>query len=312
MIQDTRYVIFDTDMDTDCDDVGALALILKQSKAKLIGIVTDAPSPHAAAACEALCRYFGTEVPIGTIYDAEYPEEETDRYVMYRKHKTDVLPPEIFYNKPLAEEVDKTDLDYPSSAEAFRKALVSAPDGSVTVIVVGFLTAIEKLWKSGPDEISELSGYDLFKKKVRNVVTMGNADYPECTDNIFNYWMDKDAAELFFKDCPCPIYVSPDGGDIVTGYSLSEKLPEDDPVRRSYEIYNGGQGRGRMSWDLVTTVYALGEDDELFDVTSYGTVRYSKEMNKMYWESGERKDSLVKLKISSDEMREILEKRLTD
>ena len=44
-------IIFDTDMDTDCDDVGALAMLLTAHNAKrieLLGIVTDSVSEYAA------------------------------------------------------------------------------------------------------------------------------------------------------------------------------------------------------------------------------------------------------------------------
>ena len=55
-------IIFDTDMDTDVDDAGALAILLsyvKQGRAALLGILADGPDRYAAAACEALCRRCG-------------------------------------------------------------------------------------------------------------------------------------------------------------------------------------------------------------------------------------------------------------
>ena len=303
-----KNYIFDTDMDTDCDDAAALALLVKNMPAdgKLLAVVTDVPSRNAPGACEAILRYNGAEAPVGTIYDDEFSEDRTDRYVKYRAHVRS-LPDGLYYNRVLAGKLGKTDRDYRPSAEVYREALSKAADGSVTVIVVGFMTAIEQLWLTGPDVYSELDGYELFRKKVAAVVSMGNAEYPRGDDNIFNYQMDAIGAYEFFKRCPCPVYMSPDGWTVVTGMTFTDRLRSDDPVRISYEMYNGGEHKGRMSWDLITTLFAIGIRDDLFTVKTHGTARYDAETDEMYWEDGPREDFIVHAKISDTELTGILE-----
>lgn len=82
-------ILFDTDMDTDCDDAGALAILLsyvKWGRAELLGIVADAADSSAAGCCEAICNYYGVTCRIGTVRAKAYPASATDRYVRYRAH----------------------------------------------------------------------------------------------------------------------------------------------------------------------------------------------------------------------------------
>ena len=68
-------ILFDTDMDTDCDDAGALAMLLEAhlaDKAILLGIVADSVSPYAAPACDYMAHHYGIELPIGTVYAEDY------------------------------------------------------------------------------------------------------------------------------------------------------------------------------------------------------------------------------------------------
>ena len=307
-----KNYIFDTDMDTDCDDAAALALLIKNmpDDGKLLAVVTDVPSKNAPGACEAILGYCGYCAPVGTIYDDEFPETETDRYVKYRAHVKS-LPDEMYYNRVLSERIGKTDRDYRASSKVYRDVLSKAKDGSVTVIVVGFMTAIEQLWRTGPDEYSDLDGYELFRRKVAAVVSMGNAEYPRGDDNIFNYQMDAVGAHVFFDRCPCPVYMSPDGWTVVTGTTFTDRLKSDDPLRISYEMYNGGEHKGRMSWDLITTLFAIKVRDEIFSTETHGTARYDLETGEMYWEKGTRQDYIVHATVPDAQLAEILEELIT-
>ena len=307
-------IIFDTDMDTDCDDVGALVMLLKyakEGKIDLLGIINDAPCVGGGPVCQCLCDYYDYHCPIGVIYDDEYLESETDRYVRYRKHRL-TLPDEIYYNRVIAKMINKTDKDYLPSKVIYRKILAEARDNSVTIIAVGFYTALEALFKTGPDEYSELDGYELFKRKVKRVISMGRADYPKTDNYNFNYNMDRVGAKTFFDKCHCPIYVSPDGEDVITGYDFKEKLEEDNPMRLAYRIYNGGDNNGRSSWDLIATLIVLEPELDIFNCESHGRVVYHDEDNTVTWaDDNMRKDYQITKKIPSKKMAEILEEILT-
>ena len=251
-------ILFDTDMDTDCDDVGAFAMLLeahRAGEAELIGVVADSVSPHAAPCCEVITQYYGISVPIGAVCPDQYPRTGADgeRFAAYRRHSEACLAAGISYNERFAKETCKTDKDYPSAVTVYRKQLAAAEDRSVTVLCVGMLTAVAEALASPPDDISPLSGVELFEKKVDRVITMGN---PDVTGD-FNWGMDAVAAESFFRLCPVPIYVSAEGTDVLTGDHLSRALPAEHPLRRAYEIWLGGEDRARSSWDLIAALYAI-------------------------------------------------------
>ncbi len=295
-------IIYDTDMDTDCDDAGAFAIIaeyVKRGKAQLYGIIADAAFDAVAPACEALCRFYGLDAPIGAIYPGQYPAEETDRLVRCREHNVRV-PDRMRYNRVLAARLGKSSADYPAAVETYRKLLANAEDKSVTIIAVGFLTALSDLLDTGADETSELSGIELVEKKVDKIVIMG--DYLPTRDKIgFNWKMDAKGAANFFNKCPVSCYLSEEGDHIVSGEVFSEKLPEGHILREIYEIYNG-VGKGRRSWDLIATLYALDNACPYVSAEPCRTCRYDSVEITAYYEDGERQDYHVFTTIPNEEM----------
>lgn len=304
-------IIFDTDMDTDCDDAGALGLLLefvKSGKAELLGIIADTPVENASGCCQAICDWYGVTVPIGAVKAEKYAADP--RFADYRTHRARIDKCK-YYNAVLAKRVGKKDIDYKDAAITYRELLVNAEDDSVTVVCVGLLTAVAELFETEGDGISPLSGVELFKRKVKRVVSMGNANYPEQTENNFNYKMDRVASRIFFEKCPVPVYVCPSGTNVITGYSFTEKFPKEHPLRIAYEMFLGKENSGRSSWDLITLLYALGYNDSFFTSESHGTVRYE-ETNRIYWEEeGTRVDRQVKAVIPDKDLAVLLEDMLT-
>ena len=66
------------------------------------------------------------------------------------------------------------------------------------MLCVGMLTAVAEALESGPDEISSFSGAELFKRKVKKVIAMGNP----YGINDFNWGKDALGAKQFFDLCP--------------------------------------------------------------------------------------------------------------
>ena len=66
----------------------------------------------------------------------------------------------------------KPDTGMPDALAIYRKALASAPDGSVVICSVGALSNLEDLLRSRPDDRSPLPGAELVRTKVKNTVIM--------------------------------------------------------------------------------------------------------------------------------------------
>ena len=279
--QNKPLIIFDTDMDTDCDDVGALAMLLNahlSKKAELLGIITDSVCKYAAPFCETMTRFYEVSLPIGAIYERDYQDTDSNikRFENYRKH-SDYCFKQQGYNYVLSKEIQKNDIDYPPAVKMYRELLANARDRSVTVLCVGLLTSVAEALSSPPDSISPLSGVELFRQKVYRVITMGN---PEKI-NDFNWGMDAYAAKRFFDLCPVPVYISPEGADIITGAHLS-RLHSQHPLRRAYELWLGKEGCGRASWDLIASLFAINPSCPHLTQRDLGTCRYSSTEKKLY------------------------------
>lgn len=244
-------------MDTDCDDVGAFAILLQAHLAKkieLVGVVADSVCRYSTPCCEAIAEYYGVKLSMGAVQFESYAiDENIARFEDYLSHSATNLARGKAYNKTLADRIEKIDTDYPSAAKIYRQLLSQAKDGSVTVVCVGMLTAVVEALCSTADELSELGGVELFRRKVKKIITMG---VPEKA-NDFNWSMDSVAAEIFFKICPAPIFISPEGKDIISGENLSESLSKNHPLRLAYEIWTGKENCGRSSWDLIAALYAI-------------------------------------------------------
>jgi inosine-uridine nucleoside N-ribohydrolase len=304
-------LILDTDMDTDCDDAGALVILnnyMKLNKVEMLGVICDAPTEFGGSCIEVINDCFlNSHIPIGVVKTSDFSKEEQERFQSYYTH-VNSLPPDVFYNKTLGSPLEKKACDYPSAVEVYRKLLAASEDNSVVICCIGLLTALEQLLKSEPDGFSPLNGFELVKAKVSTVVSMACMSFPKGWE-AFNWRMDKLAAEYVVNNCPVQICVSNFGSEVLTGSTLSSNLSADNPLRKAYEKYLGGPFKSRPSWDQIALLYAMGQDEELFCEKSGYTVSYDSTDNCCTWIKAVngRKDKYINLKVSNEKMAEYIE-----
>lgn len=301
-------IILDTDIDTDCDDVGALAMLhalANNGEAEILGVVCDAPTLWGAPCIQAINRYYGRpEIPVAAIQVDDY--ETNRRYELYREHlklmgKGRVYEP---YNHAIALEfpdANKTNEIWDGVA-LYRKLLAEQPDGSIVIAAIGFLTVLESLLESKPDQYSPLDGLALVKAKVRMLVTMGMGSFPRGRDG-FNWWMDKAATGAVLNNWPARLAVSEWGEKILTGARLCTETPETNPVRRAYAIYLFGEGKSRCSWDQVAVLYAVrGAGDYVTEIQGH-RIRFAPDSGEHEWYPVENEDGHISLQqAASDEV----------
>ena len=247
-------VIFDTDMALDVDDVGALALLhalsdRKECRILAVGVSESARAydgQWAAAMADVINTYYGRpEIPVGAYRG---PHQE----LAERGHYTEKTVRAGFAHRLL------TGADAPEAYKLYRQVLAGRPDLSVRMVSVGFLTNLEALLASGPDEASPLGGVELVRRKVREWSCMGGrypssdehgefnlATYPEATAYVLGHW-------------PTPVTFAGFelGVQVMTGARLvRERDPARNPVARAYLEYTGG--KDRMSWDQTAALYAV-------------------------------------------------------
>ena len=245
------YIIFDTDMDTDCDDVGALAMLhalADKGEVTILATPVSSKFPYSVPCTEAINNYYGRgDLPIGC------PKGDgagIKRGSKYAQQIADAYPTQY-----------KTNDDAPNAVTVYRKVLAAQADASVTILTVGYLTNLRDLLASKPDGISDLSGAELVKRKVTLWVCMGGR-YPKHDDprKFGNFKPDAESAVIAVRDWPTPIVFSGLGGEetLLTGQTL-DTTPKENPVRKAYKLFLGTKP-ARQSADLITVLYAVRPD----------------------------------------------------
>ncbi len=252
-------IIFDTDIEADVDDVGAVAVLhalANRGEAEILAMGISAKHEWCGPCLDALNTYFGRpDVPIGVL---KGPGSKNDS--KYCRKIAEEFPHDL-----------KKPEDAPDAVEVYRRVLSKQPDQSVVMVSVGFLTNFANLIESKADVHCSLSGVELVKQKVKAWVCMG-AQYPKGKE--WNIHQDAKSSITAVKNWPTPIVWSgfEIGVVIETGAGLSA-VPKESPVRRGYELYNGL--KNRSSWDQTAVLYAVrGWNGGLKDVWDVGTGGY--------------------------------------
>ncbi len=255
-------MIIDTDIEYDIDDVGAIAVahaLADRGEVELLGMVVSCGHSWSPPCLSSLNAWHGRpDIPIGFVGGQ-------DTVVMGSK-----------YARAIAERFPGS-LKSPDEAEhstpLYRRLLAAEPDGSITLVSIGFLTGLRWLLESGPDDISGLTGRELVARKLKCWVCMGG-DYPEGRE--YNFIKDGRSASECVNTWPGPIYFVGQelGKGILTGERL-EALPPDNPTRFGYELYFDGVPRNRPSWDQVAVLFAarleeMSGNDGLWEIEDKG------------------------------------------
>lgn len=240
-------IILDTDIGPDCDDAGALALALvleRMGEAALLAVMHCTSSVWGPGCIGAMTAYFGrAEIPVGTLKSAGFlTGEEYEKYNRYLcLHFPTPYPPSA---------------EVPDAVRLYRSILCGRSDREAVVVAIGPLTNLARLLRSGPDDLSPLTGRQLVEEKVRLLAGMGGA-FP--CGKEWNFESDPEAADTVVRTWPTPMVFSgfEIGNEIQTGgVPGPETLPVPlNPLRAAYRLFTGGPPR--MSWDLTAVLYAV-------------------------------------------------------
>ncbi|KAK6071538.1 inosine uridine-preferring nucleoside hydrolase [Seiridium cupressi] len=250
-----KPIIIDTDIFSDVDDVGALAIanvLHNCGLADLRGVVVNERSKYGALAANTInTHFFNGDVPIGMIRPLSNDTYFDDYYYLYGEY-----PSKVSHHWP---SVLNESSEIPTPVEVYREILGSATNNSLTIISVGFLTNIADLLNSTPDNYSSSGGVDLVASKVKELVVMGGT-YPSGWE--YNFGGSDPASTKFVVDnWPSNVAVtysgSELGGNIYSGLLLPTLSPPNSPILAAYQWYVGQGSTVRPSWDPLTTLYGI-------------------------------------------------------
>ena len=279
-------VIFDSDMGPDYDDVGAIALLhafADSGYIKIIATVASTKYEGVAAVFNVLNTYFKRPglligVPKSKALELKDNQHWTDTLLLNYPHK-----------------IKKND-EVPSAIEVYRKSLASQPDGSVIIITVGFLTNLADLLQSSPDKYSKLSGKELVRKKVKQLICMAGS-FP--AGNEFNVRMDAASSKIVFENWETPILFSgvEIGMKIKTGLPLiNDRSIKNSPIKDVFRICiplsPQDSAGGRMSWDETAVLIAVKGYKPWWNIQT-GKIKVAKDGSNT-WENGASPHSYLK------------------
>ena len=232
--ESARDIILDTDMGPDCDDAGALAIMMQYINKyhnRLLGIVNCTSNPYANSTIKAICEYYGCDEILVAKHtgnalledNSKYSKKITKKYCKYENSAVSAVPAEDFY----------------------KEVLSKAKDDSITIISIGMLTEISKALDN--DTL-------LFNKKVNSIVSMAG-EFPSGKE--FNVSTDtfafKNVIEKFRNIIVFSGYET--GKDIKTGF---ENESENNPVFDCYKLHcDGDLPYLNSSYDLTAVQYAF-------------------------------------------------------
>ena len=234
-------LIVDTDISSDVDDVAALAVahhLAKEEELPILAVQVSSGDPWAAACVKALNAYLGqADIPVGQVQGRSVKDQSR-------------------YTETIAGEFGQTGAASTAAVDAlglYRQQLAASPDASVVIISLGYLTNLANLLASPGDAFSPLPGRELVAQKVKRLVCMGG-EYPKGRE--WNFYQDTQASATVLQQWPTEIIFCgfESGKDILTG-QIYGTSPANNPLRRSYELYNNLTDR--PSWDQLTVLYAI-------------------------------------------------------
>lgn len=269
--QKPQSVIFETDYGNDADDALALDVICKycdMGKLRLLGVGTHKEGKYVCQAIDGSLNWYG--YPKVTVAKSPAPvarPEGEGRYysdsVALRLNAKGKL---AFKPRHLGK--------YPDAVEFYRKTLAKQPDGSVTIVSVGFATNLALLLDSKPDKYSPLTGRELVARKVR-LLSIMMGDYYENPFPEYNVNCDIPAMRKLMAEWPGEIVENPHEIGNAVRYPLSlmrTKLAsaEPNPLLVATSTLNPGMDAVQCQFDVMSVLYLV--HPELFNISGRGTI----------------------------------------
>ena len=183
----------------------------------LLGVGYNEVHPVGASVIDAINTYYHRgRIPIGIYgnYSGEFTDPDpSDYFSQERTFDVDNMP-----HRSLRQ--------YRDAVEVYKHLLITQADDSVVIVSGGLLNNLNDLLKDS-------EGYALVEKKVKLLVAMGGLN-----DDGFNISRHGlvDQTQYVIQNWPGSLVVTDDGGDMITGETLTRTTPVNNPVRRAYEL----------------------------------------------------------------------------
>ena len=294
LFQNTTFaqvnVILDTDIGSDCDDAGTLAVLHKladEGEINILGVIfSSGINKHGVGVCDAINTYYNRgDLPLG------------------QYHKEDVGDPLNHYNLQVATNTPLYKHDVVDSAmelvQAYKNMLKGQKDRSVTIITVGHPNGLAHLMR-------DKEGMQFVKQKVDKWVTMAYTGEKPIIDWNFGRNGSGPYVGEVLEEWPHDLIFSGFGEGILTGHKKLPKTSDYNPVKLCYQLWNNAINTGRHSWDQIAVLAAVRP--HLFEFQKKGSMVQDKDL-KVHWDSNKDNPKHIKVSkiVNEAELTELIE-----
>jgi len=290
-------IIYDTDIGTDVDDAGALAILhvmADKGEAKILATISANQNPFSAQAIDVINTYYGRpDLTIGSSRTGPDPEQWYHESIPKYPHDL------------------KGGNDVQDAVTIYRQILAAQPDNTVTIVVVGWLTNMANLLDSPPDSYSTLDGKQLVAAKVKELVSMGGVWPNTKNQGDYNFTMDRQAANMVIENWPGEIMFTGLGIDVMTGGRLVVDADKDNPVPAFYRnFFRGHKVTERSSWDLIAVLYAVRGLSDYFTAVRDGHCIVKQDGGNQWIPGRHKNHSYLVYKMPQAELADVIENML--
>ncbi|XPS77026.1 hypothetical protein M3J09_009068 [Ascochyta lentis] len=164
-----KRLIIDTDLIDFVDDplaIGLANVFQSRAEANVLGIVSSVFSRYVPPAIDAINTYYSYgDIPVAI----QKPVDNTTRNPTFPQDNEYLTGLTLGFPQDIGDGSNTTE-----PVALYRRILESSPNHSITIANIGFHDNLYNLLLSPPDKISSLSGPELVKKKIAELVVQGN------------------------------------------------------------------------------------------------------------------------------------------
>jgi hypothetical protein len=264
-------LILDTDIASDCDDAGAVALLhglAGSGEVEILAMMVCTGGPHGAPALAAINRWYGRDgIPIGAVRAPRFwvgggPDLPAGaaNYESYNRTLAETCPHGLGAGP------------VPDATALYRSILAAQPDGTVVVCTIGPLINLARLLDSGADAASPLAGPELVRRKVRLAVITGGRNPAGTSSNFSKEDAELYAAPVIARWPTRMVFCGNEvGGTVDTGWRSRREATAGNPARLAYRrFFAGDDTRERPSWDQAGVLFAVRGTGDVFTLHETG------------------------------------------
>ncbi len=259
MTHTPRTLLLGTDWWTDCDDAVAIRILVRAAQAgriTLAAVGISACMEHSVASLDGFLTAEGARgVRIGLDRDA-----------------TDFGGDPPYQKRLVQYAVDRKSNDDAEDGVRMYRSVLAAAEQPHEIVEIGYPQVLTDTLMSEGDDISPLTGLELFRSKVKKIWMMAGKwdEDPGRENNFARAPRSRRAGHVLCERCPVPItFLGWEvGHDVISGSRLDRGVLYD-------ALWDHGCGRwhtpggGRSSWDPMLVELALIGDEE---AAGYDTV----------------------------------------